>query len=250
MTQSPVDPGAGYVILGAAGGIGSCLARKLSRSGARLMLAGRPSDRLTALSEELNASRYELDATRPAEVEACFTQTKEMWGRINGAANCVGSILLKPAHLTSEEEWAQVMAINLTSAFAVVRSAAKTMLQTGGSIVLVSSVAGRLGLTNHEAIAAAKAGIQGLALSAAATYAPRAIRVNVVAPGLTRTPLTTRLTENEASLKASMAMHPLGRIGEPEDIASAIEWFLNPAQGWVTGQILGIDGGLGSVRAR
>jgi len=124
------------------------------------------------------------------------------------------------------------------------------MLATGGSIVLASSVATKIGLVNHEAIAAAKGGINGLVLSAAATYASRNIRVNAVAPGLVRTPLAAKLTSNEASLKASMAMHPLGRIGEPDDVASAIAWLLDPKTTWVTGQILGIDGGLGSVRTR
>ena len=124
------------------------------------------------------------------------------------------------------------------------------MLNAGGSIVLVSSAAARIGLANHEAVAAAKAGVIGLTLSAAATYGPRGIRVNCVAPGLVRTPLTARLTANEASLKASTAMHALGRIGEPQDVAKAIEWLLSPEQSWITGQLLGIDGGLGSVRSR
>jgi NAD(P)-dependent dehydrogenase (short-subunit alcohol dehydrogenase family) len=105
-------------------------------------------------------------------------------------------------------------------------------------------------LSNHEAIAAAKGAINGLVLSAAASYAPRGIRVNAVAPGLVRTPMTSRITGNEASLKASTAMHALGRIGEPEDVASGLAWLLDPAQSWVTGQILGIDGGLGSLRGR
>ena len=124
------------------------------------------------------------------------------------------------------------------------------MLGTGGAIALVSSAAGRVGLVNHEAIAAVKAGVIGLTLSAAATYAPRGIRVNCVAPGLVRTPMTDRLTSNEAALRASAAMHALGRIGEPQDVASALEWLLSPEQGWVTGQVLGIDGGLASVRPR
>ena len=142
------------------------------------------------------------------------------------------------------------VATNLTSAFAVLRAAAKAMTATGGSIALVSSAAARVGLVNHEAIAAAKAGVIGLTLSAAATYAPRGIRVNCVAPGLVRTPMTTRLTANEASLKASTAMHALGRVGDPADVAGAIEWLLGPESGWVTGQVLGIDGGLATVRPR
>ncbi len=174
----------------------------------------------------------------------------QLHGRVDGVANCVGSLLLKSAHSTTEAEWSSTIATNLTTEFAVVRAAAEAMLNAGGSIVLVSSAAARLGLANHEAIAAAKAGVVGLTLSAAATYGRRGIRVNCVAPGLVRTPMTAPLTANEASLKASMAMHALGKIGEPQDVAAAIEWLLSSGQRWVTGQVLGIDGGLGSVRSR
>jgi NAD(P)-dependent dehydrogenase (short-subunit alcohol dehydrogenase family) len=124
------------------------------------------------------------------------------------------------------------------------------MMNSGGAIVLVSSAAARVGLANHEAIAAAKAGIIGLTLAAAASYAARGIRVNCVAPGLTETPLTARITANEASRKASEAMHALGRIGRPEEIASAMAWLLDPENSWVTGQVIGVDGGLASVRPR
>jgi NAD(P)-dependent dehydrogenase (short-subunit alcohol dehydrogenase family) len=120
----------------------------------------------------------------------------------------------------------------------------------GGSVVLLSSAAARLGIANHEAIAAAKAGVLGLVLSAAASYASRAIRVNAVAPGLVRTPLTAPLTMDETALKRSTALHPLGRIGEPDEVASAIEWLLDPGQAWVTGQVIGVDGGLATVRSR
>jgi NAD(P)-dependent dehydrogenase (short-subunit alcohol dehydrogenase family) len=120
----------------------------------------------------------------------------------------------------------------------------------GGSVVLVSSAAARLGLANHEAIAAAKAGVIGLTLSAAATYAPKGIRVNAVAPGLVRTPLTARVTGSEPALNASTSLHALGRIGEPDEVAGAIAWLLDPAQSWITGQVLGVDGGLATVRSR
>ena len=124
------------------------------------------------------------------------------------------------------------------------------MRSGGGSIVLMASAVAQRGMINHEAIAAAKAGVVGLALSAAATYARYNIRVNCVAPGLTRTPLTASLTQNELTLKASAALHPLGRIGEPDEVASAIRWFLSPEQSWVTGQVLAVDGGLSSLQSR
>jgi len=104
--------------------------------------------------------------------------------------------------------------------------------------------------SNYRLLAAAKAGIIGLTLAAAASYAERGIRVNCVAPGLVRTPLTSRLTANEASLKASVAMHPLGRIGEPSDVAAAIAWLLDPKHDWITGEVVGMDGGLATLRTR
>ena len=247
------DTAASYLIFGATGGIGSALSRKLAGSGARLILAARGGDRLEELAAELDAVPYSVDATQFNEVEACAAKVVQDYGRIDGIANCVGSLLLKPAHTTSESEWHSTLSLNLTSAFVVVRAGAKAMMQSGqatGSIVLVSSAAARLGLANHDAIAAAKAGVIGLTMSAAATYAPRGIRVNCIAPGLVRTPMTARLTENEASLKASTAMHAIGRIGEPEDVAASLQWLLSPDQSWITGQVIGVDGGLATVRSR
>ena len=139
--------------------------------------------------------------------------------------------------------------MNLGSAFATVRAAAETMPE-GGSVVLLSSAAARVGLPGHEAIAAAKAGIEGLTRSAAATYGSRGLRFNAVAPGLVRTNLTRRIWENSMASAASVAMHALGRLGEPEDVASLIAWLLDRANNWVTGQIFGVDGGLSSVRGK
>ena len=124
------------------------------------------------------------------------------------------------------------------------------MLRSGGSIVLVASAAAQLGFANHDAIAAVKAGVMGLTRSAAATYAPRNIRVNCVAPGLVQTPLAQPILQNEAARLASEKMHPLGRLGEPADIARAMAWLMHPDQQWITGQTLGVDGGLSSLLPR
>jgi NAD(P)-dependent dehydrogenase (short-subunit alcohol dehydrogenase family) len=237
------------LVLGASGGIGGALARRLAAQGVTLVVAGRDAGRLDAVAAETGATPVVLDATKPAEVEGAAAKAVEVHGRLDGVANCVGSFLLKPAHLTSEEEWDAVVSTNLRSAYAAVRAAARAM-SGGGSVVLVSSAAARLGLANHEAVAAAKAGVLGLTLSASATYAPKGIRVNAVAPGLVRTGMTARITGSESALKASTAMHALGRVGEPEDVASAIAWLLDPAQSWVTGQVIGVDGGLATVRSR
>lgn len=243
-----------HLILGATGGIGSTLARLLSAQGARLVLAARNADALQALSEELGATPVVIDATSPIDIERAVEVAVSTHGRMDGAANCVGSLLLKPAHLTRPEEFDEVLSVNLRSAFSLVRSATRAMMNNsepaGGSIVLVASAAARIGLANHEAIAAAKGGVISLTLSAAASYAAKQVRVNCVAPGLVRTPLTARITTSAAGEQSSLAMHALGRLGEPADVANAIAFLLSPENSWITGQTLGVDGGLGTLRAR
>jgi 3-oxoacyl-[acyl-carrier protein] reductase len=243
-----------YLILGATGGIGSALARQLAATGAHLVLAARNTDALTALGAELHATTVRVDATVPADIEHAVETAVNTYGRLDGATNCVGSLLLKPAHLTRPEEFDEVLSVNLRSAFSLVRSASRVMMNNtepgGGSIVLVASAAARIGLANHEAIAAAKGGVISLTLAAAASYAAKQVRVNCVAPGLVRTPLTARITGSAAAEQSSVAMHALGRLGEPDDVARAIAFLLDPANSWITGQTLGVDGGLGTVRSR
>lgn len=233
-------------MIGGAGGIGSAVARKLAAKGIELLLCGRTQETLAEIASATGASARVVDARDPDAVEAVVVS----FGPIDGLVNCAGSILLKPAHLTTAAEWRETMETNLTTAYAAVRAGVKAMSSNGGSIVLCSTAAARTGLANHEAIAAAKAGVIGLTLSAAATYGPRNIRVNCVAPGLVDTPLASRITSNTAALNMSKAMHALGRIGRAEDVAGAIAWLLDPENSWITGQVLGVDGGLGSVRSK
>ena len=238
------------LVIGAAGGIGSALVRRLVAAGGKVFLAGRDSTRLETLAAELGMPWGTVDATDPDAIDGVADRAAAELGGLDGLANCAGSILLKPAHLTSTADWQATIATNLTSAFGCVRAAGRLMKGEGGSVVLVASAAARVGLANHEAIAAAKAGIIGLVLSAAATYAKQKVRFNAVAPGLVRTPLSKGLLSSELAEKASVGMHPLGRLGEPDEVAAAIQWFLDPAQGWITGQVLGIDGGLADLRGR
>ena len=238
------------LVIGAAGGIGSALVRRLVASGGKVFLAGRDATRLETLATELGMPWGTVEATDPDAIDTLTDRAASELGGLDGLANCAGSILLKPAHLTSAADWNATIATNLTSAFGCVRAAGRLMKGEGGSVVLVSSAAARVGLANHEAIAAAKAGIIGLVLSAAATYAKQKVRFNAVAPGLVRTPLSKGLLSSELAEKASVGMHPLGRLGEPDEVAAAIQWFLDPAQGWITGQVLGIDGGLADLRGR
>jgi len=226
-----------YLIIAASSGIGQVTSQLLRSAGHSVFTTARDNSKISP--DAL------LDATDFDAVDNVF----HLAGELDGVVNCSGSLLLKSAQLTSKEQYQNVLDASLTTAFATVRAAGKHM-KKGGSVVLISSSAALTGLANHEAIAAAKAGIIGLTLSAAATYAGSNIRFNAVAPGLTQTPLTSSLIGNENSRKISEAMHPLGRLGKPEDIARAIVFLLDPANDWITGQVLAVDGGLSSVRPR
>lgn len=236
-----------FAVLGASGGIGGALARRLAEDGHRVILGGRRSTALESLAQEIDGVPFEVDGREFDQVESFLERSGEE-GRLAGVANCAGSLLLKPAHLTTAQELTDTLDANLRTAFAVVRAAGKTM-RKGGSVVLVSSAAAQIGLPNHEAIAAAKAAVAGLARSAAATYARRGLRVNAVAPGLVATPMTEKIVSNERARKASEALHALGRVGRPEEVAAAIAWLLDERSGWITGQVWGVDGGLASLKS-
>lgn len=244
--------GSSILVLGASGGIGSALARQCAENGARTTLVARNRAPLEALASELpqGASAVHCaDAASFAAVEEACQFALTTWGRLDGIACCAGSILLKPAHLVTEDEWAATIAQNASTAFATVRAAARTM-KDGGSVVLFSSCAADIGLPAHEAIAAAKAAVEGLTRSAAASYAARGLRVNAVAPGLVRTSMSAKLVASPQALQASTALHAAGRIGEAEEVARAAAFLLDPSNSWITGSVLRVDGGLSRVRAR
>jgi 3-oxoacyl-[acyl-carrier protein] reductase len=239
-----------HLIIGASGAAGSATARRLAEAGATLVLAGRDEAALDELAAETGGKARVVDARDIGQVGTLVEEIVDEHGRIDGVANLAGSVLLKPAHLTTEQEWHDTIATNLTSAFAVVRAAAPAMRKTGGSIVLASSAAAQTGIANHEAIAAAKGGIISLVMSAAATYGAKGVRVNAVAPGLVASKMTEKLVSNEQQAEASRQMHVLGRLGEGDDVAAAVAWLLDPQTSWVTGQVIGVDGGLGHIRTR
>lgn len=238
-----------FVVLGGTGGIGSELCRQLSRSGRSVVVAARSEEDVERLSDEIGGHGRALDA-RDADAVADLLEDADGLGTLAGVVNLVGSLFLRPAHLTTVDDFREALEVNLVTAFNVLRAAPPLLRDAGGgSVVLVSSAAARTGLPNHEAIAAAKGGVSAMARSAAATYASWGVRVNVVAPGLVETPLTASITGKERARERSRSMHPLGRLGAPDDVASAIAWLLRePASHWVTGQEIGVDGGLATLK--
>ena len=181
---------------------------------------------------------------------ASLQEAVASFGVIDALAHCVGSTVVRPLHMTQEKDWYEQFNINATSAFLVLKwfitQAMKA--QQPGSAVLVSSVVAEAGFANHEAIAAAKCAVTGLALSAAASYADKKIRVNVVAPGLTRSALTERFIATPEAEARSAAMIPDGRIGEPAEVAHAMAYLLSPHAAHVSGQVLRVDGGQAMLR--
>lgn len=226
------------------GGIGAALARRLKDQGRPLVLIGRRKPTLEDLGRELGVETRVADAADRVALKEAVTSL----GPLQHAVCCAGSLLLKPAHRTSEVEFEQVLRDNLIAAFNTVAVLAER-LPEGGALVLCSSAVGRLGLPNHDAIAAAKAGIEGLVRSAAASYGRRGLRINAVAPGLTDTPLSASIMGQAPVRAASERMHALGRAGRPEEIAAAIDFLISSESAWITGQILGVDGGLSSARS-
>jgi NAD(P)-dependent dehydrogenase (short-subunit alcohol dehydrogenase family) len=249
---SSTHPAPVALIAGVTGGIGSDVARRLTAAGWHVAGYARRADKLAALQTELPALHtITAEATDAAAVEAAVHSTVARFGRIDAYVHAVGSIFIKPAHLTKLDEWQRVIDLNLNSAFYGLKSVVVPMqAQGGGSIVFISSVAAQAGVPNHEAIAAAKGGLNGLVLSAAATYAPKSVRVNAVAPGLVDTPLAAAMLSSDQAREVSAKLHPLGKVGRAANVGSLIAWLVSADADWVTGQIWSVDGGMAHVRMK
>jgi len=236
-------------IIGGSGGIGSNLARRMSDNGWKVIISARNIENLNLVSDGRSIDSLIVDATNADDVQEKAKQINETYGSLDAVINSVGSIFLRPLHATSSEQFMETINQNLVTSFNVIRATAKIMMRgNGGRIVLFSSAAASLGMPNHAAISAAKAGVEGLARAAASDYAKRGIRVNVISPGLVDTPLSSHLLASDQSRKISEEMHPVGKIGQPDDIASVAEWLITSAPDWMTGDIIPVDGGLTNLK--
>ena len=232
------------VILGATGSIGSSLAKKLVESGEKVHLVGRDGTSVSELAKNLNSSFTVCDVLEENFSEKIINDLKDE--AINGLAFCVGSIDLKPLKLTKKSDFMQSFNLNLISATEVIKSLSDNLKKNKGSIVLFSTVAVKQGFPNHAIVSSAKGAIEGLTLALAAEFAPN-VRVNCIAPSITNSKISNFLLKNEKVAEGIAKMHPMKRIGEGEDSASLAKFLLTDESSWVTGQILGVDGGRSSV---
>lgn len=244
-----MDATKNILIGGISGGIGSALAKELTRQNHQLFGFARSPERLEALQNKLpNIQTKACDATDPIALSETFKAAHEAMGSIDAYIHAIGSILIKPAHLTQYQQWADTLNLNLSSAFYALKEAVSRMQRQGqGSLLFYSSTAARIGIANHEAIAASKAGIEALVRSAAASYSNRNIRFNSIAPGLTDTDLAKPITGNPQALEISKKMAPLNAIAQADDVASLSAWLISDSAKFVTGQCFTIDGGLSAT---
>lgn len=236
------------IIVGGTGGIGSALARKLATRGIAPHLIGRKPDSLAALASETGGTFAEADVTNASALTEAIQQAA---GPVAGLAYCVGTINLKPIARLTVDDFAKDFAVNAAGAAIAIQAALPTLKQYEGtaSIVLFSSVAVAQGFSGHASISMAKGAIEGLTVALAAELAPK-IRVNAVAPSLTTTPLAQALTSNEAMAKSIAQLHAIPRLGTAEDSAAAADFLLSDVSSWITGQILGVDGGRSTLRTK
>jgi NAD(P)-dependent dehydrogenase (short-subunit alcohol dehydrogenase family) len=234
------------LITGASGGIGRALAHELHAQGLRVVAVGRDAGRLADVPATL---RVAADTTTPEGAALAFAACSEALGAAPTLlAHCVGSTLIAPLHRTRVEAYREVMRVNLDSAVFVLQAWIAALQGGPGAAVFASSVVARIGVANHEAIAAAKGGVEALVRSAAATYAAQGLRVNAIAPGMTDTPMTAGLLKLPAMREGAARQYPLGGVQTAAQVATVMAWLLGDGAARLTGQVIAVDGGFSTVR--
>jgi len=240
------------LVTGASGGIGSSIARALASQGARLALSGSNSAKLRAFREELNADyghdhvEITCDLSDTTQVEELIPATVDTLGKIDILVNNAGITRDNLAMRMKDDEWEQVIKINLESTFRLMRAATRPMMKARfGRIVTITSVVGATGNPGQVNYAAAKAGLVGMSKALGQEVASRGITVNCVAPGFIRTAMTDVLPD--AQKDALNARIPMGRMGEGEDIGAAVAFLSSKDAGYITGQTLHVNGGMAMI---
>jgi 3-oxoacyl-[acyl-carrier protein] reductase len=235
------------LVTGGSRGIGRAIAGSLAAEGASVVLAARDEARLGEAVEEIKgagglAEAVSIDVSDRASVAAATAKVLDSHGKIDGLVNNAGvtrdNLLLR----MKDEEWEAVLATNLTGVFLCTQAVLRSMIkQRSGRIVNITSVVGLMGNAGQANYAASKAGVVGFTKSVAREVASRGITANAVAPGFIDTDMTASMTDK--AKQAVIAAIPMGRVGRPEDIAGAVTYLISDAAAYITGQVLGVDGG-------
>ena len=226
------------LIIGASSGIGLETAKSLLSKGYNIFSASRNQPALEGITH------LTWDAQNPDS--SVFAPLPD---EIHGVVYCPGTINLKPFNRLSQNDFKNDFQINVLGAVSVLQAVLpKLKKANGASVVLFSTVAAKIGLGFHASVAASKGAIEGLALSLAAELSSNKIRVNCVAPSLTDTPLAKNLLSSDEKKEASNKRHPIGRFGTSADIANITSFLISDESSWITGQVLGVDGGMGSIK--
>lgn len=228
-----------YLIVGGSSGIGLALVKKLSAEGHQVLVVSRSNESLAGLPNITHLQK-DIITTEIAE--------DELPGTLDGIAYCPGSINLKPFRSLKPEAFLEDFHINVLGAVKVLQASQKALKNAENpAVVLFSTVAVGQGMPFHASVAAAKGAVEGLTRSLAAEWAP-SIRVNCIAPSLTDTPMAARLLSSIEKKEAAGGRHPLRRVGSPEEIASLASFLLSENSSWITGQVIGIDGGMSALK--
>lgn len=233
------------IIVGANGGIGEALAHRLADKGEKLILTARDASSLPDIS---GAEKLALEIDDEQAITDLIEKADEGEG-IKGIVYAVGTIVLKPLKATKIDDFTQTYDVNVLGAVRILKAAEKSLKAAEGQVVLFSTVAVQQGFPSHTVIATAKGAIEALTRSLAAEWAPK-VRVNCIAPSLTDTNIAKIVTSSDQMKQGVASMHPIPRLGQPDDSAAAAEFLLSDDSSWVTGQVLHVDGGRSSLRVK
>ena len=232
------------IITGGGSGIGAATARRFAAEGATVAVLDRDADGASRVATEVNGHAYALDVRDGDEVSEVIDRVAQTLGQIDILVNNAGTGDLRPLHTVDDKLWHRLIDVNLTGTFNATRAAIPFMLETGGgAIVNNASVSGLAPTRNEAAYSAAKAGVIALTKSGALEYGPT-VRVNCVAPGHVRTPMTAVWEQMPDAFAPIAEAIPLGRIGEPDEVAEAILFLASDRASYITGQTLVVDGGV------